>query len=405
MRLFEILLILVCVTDGSARIIQAHRRPFWLSILPLLAFLIGIIHAAGEGTRWQMNPVYVVVLATFTSALIRAFRSGETGEGSLARYSGILVLVPSLATIAAGTALPVYELPIPRGDYSVGVRETHLGPSVIAFIYYPTDKPSGTRASLDNKSVKDYKNHLATRYGIPVMALGHIGRLETHASEGASLSRELPRYRVLIAEPEADRPALHAISLAGELASRGFIVIVPSVYDSASTVDAIVEKLETLDPTGASGWLAERLDLARVGIYGFGEAGERVLEACVDGAFRAGATIGYTGPISSTPTPLLVFRPEDAGDPPIRAVEETTYIVAARGMLAGNFSDDALVSPLMPVLGEFGTIDPYRASAITGAYVGAFFNKHLTRGTVEHLMDGPSNDYPEVTIQIHDAEE
>ena len=54
---------------------------------------------------------------------------------------------------------------------------------------------------------------------------------------------------------------------------------------------------------------------------------------------------------------------------------------------------------------EFGTIDPYRASAITGAYVGAFFNKHLTRGTVEHLMDGPSNDYPEVTIQLHDAEE
>ena len=142
-----------------------------------------------------------------------------------------------------------------------------------------------------------------------------------------------------------------------------------------------------------------------MGIYGVGEAGERVLEACVDGAFSAGATIGYTGPISSTPTPLLVFRPEDAGDPPIRAAEETPYIVAARGMLAGNFSDDALVSPLMPVLGEFGTIDPYRASAITGAYVGAFFNKHLTRGTVEHLMDGPSNDYPEVTIQIHDAEE
>ncbi len=414
MRLFEIVLILLCLSDGFSRIRFADRRPIWISIIPLVSFLCGIIHVAVEGARWQMLPVYLTVVSTFVMLLVRAFQTGEIplGAGKRSRLAGKVEIMLTALSMICGTALPVFDMPTPTGDYIVGFRDIHLCERIVIRVRYPSDKPAGMRAPYGLGNLDEHRVYLADRFGIPPSLLGHLSQVRTYAFPGASLSHELPRYRLLIGEPETGRPSTHATGLADDLASHGFVVIsllgsAVSDSDSALTVgaEAIVEHLEALDPQGNAGWLADRLDLARVGIYGFHAAGETVIDACRGGTFRAGAVIGSRTELGNPDVPFLYLRPEDVEGRPLTEVVATTYVVSARGMLTGNFGDDALLSPLMPALGSFGSIDPYRGSRITSAYLGAFFNKHLTRGTVEPILDGPSAEYPEISIQIHDSQE
>ena len=415
MRTFELLLILLTLADGTSRIVLADRRPIWISTIPMFAFLFGIIHIAGEGARWQMIPIYGVVVVAFSASLIRAFQTGDIliSGSRLSRGVGGVVILLAITSLVAGTALPVFTLPAPSGHYAVGVRDVILrDPELTVQVYFPSDQPVGNRSVYGEGNLQAHARFLSSRFGIPLPLLGHLSRVRTHTFPGAGLSRELPRYRVLIEQPEVDRPSTSTTGLAEDLASHGFLVItVPVATDTAdtarSTVDAesIADRLESIDPDGPAAWLADRLDLGRIGVYGLGSAGKSVIEACLGGTFRAGAVIGSEPRSTSPVVPFIYLRPEGFEDPPLMEASATTYVASVRGMMADNFGDDAFVSPLMPALGEFGSIDPVRGNDITRVYLGAFFNKHLTRGTVEPILDGPSSDYPEVSIQIHDAEE
>jgi hypothetical protein len=62
-----------------------------------------------------------------------------------------------------------------------------------------------------------------------------------------------------------------------------------------------------------------------------------------------------------------------------------------------NFSDTALFSPLHRLTGA-GAINARRGLKIVDAYTLAFFEKYLG-STASPLLDGPSPDYPEVTLE------
>ncbi len=86
----------------------------------------------------------------------------------------------------------------------------------------------------------------------------------------------------------------------------------------------------------------------------------------------------------------------------MRAVYESLpgdgYLVLVPGMFHANFSDAALYSPLLPWLGLTGPIDGDRTNSIIGSYTLAFFDKHL-KGQPAALLDGPSQQYPEVHFE------
>ena len=413
MRTFEILLILLALTEGVSRLVLANRRPAWISILPMLGFLIGIIHAAEEGVRIHMLAVYVIILGTFGAALARAFRTGDVlvAGGRRSRSAGLSVIAASAATLALAAAFPVYQLPPLSGDYVVGTRDIVFPDGFPGLrVYYPSDDAAGSPARLTEREADEHRAFLGSRYGLSAILLSHLALVETYAYEGIQLSRELPRYRILIEQPEPGHPSTGTVGLRQDLASRGFVVITAlSEKDSTDTSDfdpeKVGEKLEGLRPDGPGGWLSDRLDLARIGLYGFGAAGHDVVNACRTGTFRAGAAIGSESRSTESVMPFMYFRPEEVSDTPLTDVNATTYVIAVRGLRTDNFGDDAFVSPLMPALGDFGSIAPERASIIVRDYLGAFFNKHLTRGTVERILDGPVPEFDEVSIQIHEADE
>jgi hypothetical protein len=415
MRLFEILLVLLCLTDAFARFRFAGNRPAWTSAIPLVSFFFAIIHIAGEGGRWQMVPVYIVVLTTFTTSLVQTFQAGEITIGGerLSRVIGGFIATFAVVSLIAGTAFPVFELEKPAGHYVVGTLQTELG-DIHVRVHYPSDRARGERATYAQDDLPEHITYLQSRYGIPAALLGHLNLVRTYSFPAASLSAELPRFRVLIACPEPDRSSARTTGIAEDLASRGFVVITPSVAETPNgsghddrqvfVAEVVMDRLEAFNPNGETGWLADRLDFASVGVYGFGKAGETAAMASVDGSFRAGASIG-SGPPTITPTtPFLYLHPEE--HPAIAADTHSspTYSVSMSGAMDDNFGDDAFVSPLMPAFGAFGRIDARRASLITSAYLAAFFNKHLTRGTVEPLLDDPNNTFEEVTFLAYNTD-
>ena len=73
----------------------------------------------------------------------------------------------------------------------------------------------------------------------------------------------------------------------------------------------------------------------------------------------------------------------------------TNRLTSASGNM--NFQDSAIISPLLRWMGALGPIEGQRMMEILNAYTLAFFDRHL-QGEDGLLLDGPSPDFPEVTI-------
>jgi hypothetical protein len=77
----------------------------------------------------------------------------------------------------------------------------------------------------------------------------------------------------------------------------------------------------------------------------------------------------------------------------------TAYRITIRGTTHFDFTDLSLYSPVFKYTKAFGPIDGYRMVKIMNAYTLAFFDEYL-KGEMSPLLDGPSPDYPEVTIVL-----
>ena len=83
----------------------------------------------------------------------------------------------------------------------------------------------------------------------------------------------------------------------------------------------------------------------------------------------------------------------------LSATQNTTYGIMIRGTTHFDFSDLFLYSPVLKFTKVLGPIDGYRMVKILNAYTLAFFDETL-KGEQISLLNGPSPDYPEVTIEI-----
>jgi hypothetical protein len=74
------------------------------------------------------------------------------------------------------------------------------------------------------------------------------------------------------------------------------------------------------------------------------------------------------------------------------------YFVEVATMFHSNFMDVPIWLPLAPLLGLSGPIDGQRGHRIVKAYSLALFDRHLKHEPAA-LLDGPSEQYPEVLLQ------
>jgi predicted dienelactone hydrolase len=187
-----------------------------------------------------------------------------------------------------------------------------------------------------------------------------------------------------------------------------------------------LDQLAALDQSDPNGILSGRLDLAHAGIFGVSLGGIVGAEAChLEPRLRAclvmdapmTADVVEAGLqqsamwITRDADTMRLERARAGGWSEADIVEHQTtmravfaslpgdgYFVRLPGTFHINFLDLSLLSPLAYWLGLSGPIGARRTHRIVNAYSLAFFDRHL-KGLPARLLDGPSEDYPEVLFE------
>jgi dienelactone hydrolase len=370
---------------------------------------------------------------------------------SLPLLSIVFLFSLAFATPIATFAQDSY-LPEPTGPYIIGTttrhwidesrEETYAGrdPSrgefreLMVQIWYPGEIPLNVRMRpvsyfLYPEVQLQLFNDLFT-----LAEIGYAMPLEfvaspTHAYLDIPVAATEPEYPVIIFSPGLIAPPSWYQTQFEELASHGYIVvgifhtyttpgtvfpdgttIIPTaVFDIPSTVWSadqrfVLDELERLQEDDDGGLFTGRFDLNRVGVYGHSYGADATVYTMInDERFKAGISMDGNTPLevpSERPMINLMNREIPYDGRLRRLLEVPVYLSAFRfdNFWHASFSD-CVLSPGNETIVHLGVIcemeDPLRAIEVANAYIRGFFDKHL-KGEDVPLLDGPSDEYPEV---------
>ncbi len=386
-----------------------------------------------------------------------------TGPKRLARILLILLLV--IVVIISSVALveirrhQALVLPAPTGPYAVGRMEydwtdqsrtdlfaPHAGTKreLVVWAWYPAVRAPGARPA----------PYLPQKWArLSDQQHGFIGRqlaqssdsIQTHSVDRAPLATDAARYPVLIFEPGLGNIPTQYTTLLEDLASHGYVIfaITPTyssdvvVFPDGRVVEGtpagkldtnenpqtaanqlvmvwsqdvifVMNQLDRLNTAPGNMW-SQRLDLARLGVFGHSFGGATAAQVChLDARCKAGINIDgdLAGDVvqAGLTKPFMVIQ-HDMGSCSdsncrsfqldIQAILRTVPRGASHHISIKGTDYAVHFSPLLHVLGLLGSIDGQRGLQITRAYVRAFFDTYLNSAP-SLLLQGSASAYPEV---------
>jgi len=330
------------------------------------------------------------------------------------------------------TPAPRLSLPAPTGPYRVGTTTAELPgasdrPELMAQLWYPTKATQGRDASYFPPKT----TLLAARtFHVPVK---FIARIDTHALVDATPVDGA--HPVVLFSPGENGLRSDSTSLELELASRGFVVVgfdVPgesalveypngqvipgtwkdtgdrsraqAVQTRVTDLRAGLHGLSVIDNTRL---LRNRLDLTRIGMFGFSLGGATTADALrALPQIRAGVDLDGSLYGSALTTPLrrpfmLLARNSHSTktDPSWQSAWSQLHDFHREIRIVGagheSFSDNATFINALNLEGhyppaEIGTIPPDRATTAVGQLLTAFFDRYLNSGhTDSAILDTP----------------
>jgi predicted dienelactone hydrolase len=294
--------------------------------------------------------------------------------------------------LASVGAPPDTMLPQTTGHVGAPADRRH-GPYPVV-LYSPG---GGTDGSFDTGLVEDLASH------------GYV--VVTMDDTNESPEVEFPGGRLVVGTFQVDTEAEALEAQQIRAADARFVLNELTVINNGGNPDAEHAPL----PAG----LAGIFDLSRVGMFGWSLGGAASAQAMHDDRrIKAGIDMDGTffGPVATSGVnrPFLLLTGSEhteQSDPTL-----ASFLAASTGpklhLALGNsqhqtFSDfEELISEAGPALGltphaiadAIGTIDPNTAVTDERVYIRAFFDKYL-RDRDNHLLDGPSPRYPDITFE------
>jgi hypothetical protein len=131
MRLFEIAIALLL----SLYLLWPHPRPGSIRLLPALGLIAMAVHFWVEGYRWQMIPLYVLVILLTMISLAKIKSTNDWPA-----YASYLTVILLLLSTALPILLPVPKIPKPSGPYAIGAAIYEMTDSSRRELYSDKDE-------------------------------------------------------------------------------------------------------------------------------------------------------------------------------------------------------------------------------------------------------------------------
>lgn len=368
---------------------------------------------------------------------------------SLAIVATVVGLVGG-STAAAGSAkesadTPQLQLPAPTGTQPIATatlylrdrtRRDPLAPTrtrrrLVVQLWYPTATASGSHTAYMSPGIA---SPLEAAFELPHGTFSFA----TAASKAGPIARG--RHPLLLLSHGLGTLREFSTALAGDLASRGYVVAAIShTYDAAAVEFAngrVIQGTAPVEPTerqralllrtrladvrfvldnllkrarARTGLLARRIDRDKVGALGHSLGGATASAAMLsDSRIRAGVDLDGSvfGPVvaKGLGRPFMLLVGDHGGELTADQAQffdrlrSKRYALTLRGAGHYSFTDLPLFAAALPGLNEafeIGTIDPLRADRILRIYVAAFFAESLLHRP-QTLLRAPSTAYPEV---------
>jgi len=458
MRILEIILLLLSVSlifHLSIRKNTTYKKIELAIIFGLLA-----IHFIFGGYRWQMIPIYFLLLIILF--LIFKEKSPLKGNWFLKSLKIISFLFLLIIGFILPSALPVFELPETTGNYKVGSQYIHLKTAREEII---TENPDDKRelmikvwypAIIKNEEKEPYLNDgdrfsFAAKYGLPNATFNYLDYVETNTYINPKVADK--KFPVLIFSHGSYSKASGHYAIIEEIVSQGYIVLnINHTYESTGTlfpdgsiklynqaydkkyisnqktaelawkmqqdyanakneeerfiasefalknyIPGVISKrwsqdissvIDELKNWNTNSFLANHLDISKIGVFGHSQGGTSVAQSILDDK-RIAAGANLDGVQWGNMIDTLVTKPFLNISSDWKAPHPNYNKYAYRNGGTNVFYDAKIKNsghssfmdiPLMiniPTLNEAGTIDPKEGYQIITETVVSFFDNHL----------------------------
>ena len=228
MKSFEIITILL--TAGSLLSLFFYRSKGLFLYLLFLAAIAAIVQYFSGGLRWQMLATIYILPAMFITYKYKIVN----------RFTGTILGAWFLISAFIPWAVPVFTMPAPEGDFSIGSETFHWVDSsrlewftdendndvreIMVQAWYPSENSDsiGTNSYMDFMNLRS--KTLASAGKIPAFLPSHLNMISTNTRNDVACSNKLEKYPVLIfSHGITGSRHLHQI-LFEHLASKGYIV-------------------------------------------------------------------------------------------------------------------------------------------------------------------------------------
>ena len=228
MKPFEIITILLAA--GSLLGLFFYRRKGPFLYLLFLAAIAAIVQYLSDGLRWQMLATIYILPAMFITYKYKIVN----------RFTGTILGAWFLISAFIPWAVPVFTMPAPEGDFSIGSETFHWVDSsrlewftdendndvreIMVQAWYPSENSNsiGTNSYMDFMNLRS--KTLASAGKIPAFLPSHLDMISTNTRNDVACSNKLEKYPVFIfSHGITGSRHLHQI-LFEHLASKGYIV-------------------------------------------------------------------------------------------------------------------------------------------------------------------------------------
>lgn len=252
MQIFESIMYLFTLVGLGILIKFKTIKKQYINSFLVVIFISFLIHLFIENNRWQLIPLFISTGLFVGLASLYIIGFEKIKHIKVIRRIGLI----SSSLFAVVFALiiyvfPVYEIPIPNGDYLIGTESFILtDPSreeayasidtnrkIKIQIWYPSDNVDGYDLIPWLEDGRIVAQGLASDMGLPKFILNHTELISSNSHQRAPISDHLSTYPVVvISHGWRGFRNLHT-DLAEELASQGYVVIsIDHTYGSVATV-------------------------------------------------------------------------------------------------------------------------------------------------------------------------